>query len=296
MERFLTRKALKARWWEIPAAGVVLVVGAIGVDACRETYDPADPVIWLTACVAVMGTILLPLFFMARTAWRRRTAKKLAAALVKCRKESVPLADLDKLTGVRGAEYRIKALLAKGFLKGIQLDERRFCAWLDTDDEPLETDAAPAPEAAAQEPEDAYAQTLREIRRLNDEIADGPVSERIDRLETVTASIFSTIREQPRRATAARRFLNYYLPTTLKLLESYSLLERQSYQGENIQRSRRQIEDILEKLVHAVEQLQDKLFQPDALDIEAEIRAMDTMLSMDGLNRTDGRGMSLPSK
>ena len=149
----------------------------------------------------------------------------------------------------------------------------------------------PVSEPVPAMPEDEYARTLREIRRMNDEIADEAVSARIDRLEIVTASIFSVIREQPEKAGAARKFLNYYLPTTLKLLESYSLMERQSYQGENIQASRRNIEEILEKLVYAVEQQQDRLFKADALDIEAEIQALDTMLHIDGLTQQQGLRM-----
>ena len=86
--------------------------------------------------------------------------------------------------------------------------------------------------------------------------------------------------------------MNYYLPTTLKLLKSYSLMEKQSYQGETIQQSRKKIEDVLATLVHAFEQQQDKLFQSDALDVETDISVLETMMASDGLTE-QSRGLHL---
>ena len=129
---------------------------------------------------------------------------------------------------------------------------------------------------------------LREIRHLNDEIQDKAVSDRIDRIGELTASIFRVVREKPEHAEEVRKFMNYYLPTTLKLLKSYSLMEKQSYQGENIQASRKKIEDVLETLVHAFEQQQDKLFQSDALDVETDISVLETMMASDGLLEQQG--------
>ena len=133
---------------------------------------------------------------------------------------------------------------------------------------------------------------LREIRQLNDDIENELVSERIDRIGALTASIFRVVREKPERAEEVRKFMNYYLPTTLKLLKSYSLMEKQSYQGENIAASRKKIEDVLETLVHAFEQQQDKLFQSDALDVDTDISVLETMMASDGLTE-QSRGLHL---
>ena len=150
-----------------------------------------------------------------------------------------------------------------------------------------------APEArrTGTESEDFEAK-LREIRQLNDDIDNELVSERIDRIGALTASIFRTVREKPERAEEVRKFMNYYLPTTLKLLKSYSLMEKQSYQGENIQASRKKIEDVLESLVHAFEQQQDNLFRSDALDVETDISVLETMMASDGLTE-QGQGLHL---
>lgn len=142
----------------------------------------------------------------------------------------------------------------------------------------------PAPKAPQNGMENAdFEAKLREIRQLNDAIDDAAVSEKIDRIGELTASIFRVVREKPERAEEVRRFMNYYLPTTLKLLKSYSLMEKQSYQGENIVASRKKIEDVLDTLVHAFEQQQDRLFRVEALDVESDISVLETMMTSDGL-------------
>lgn len=129
---------------------------------------------------------------------------------------------------------------------------------------------------------------LREIRALNEAIKDPGVSERIDRIGELTASIFRVVQEKPEHAEEVRKFMNYYLPTTLKLLKSYSLMEQQSYQGENIQNSRKRIEDVLDTLVRGFEQQQDRLFRTEAIDVETDISVLETMMASDGLVEPQG--------
>ena len=147
-----------------------------------------------------------------------------------------------------------------------------------------EAPTRPAPESrkTGMENEDFEAK-LREIRQLNDDIQDSAVSDRIDRIGELTASIFRVVREKPEHAEEVRKFMNYYLPTTLKLLKSYSLMEKQSYQGENIQASRKKNEDVLDTLTHAFEQQQDRLFKTEALDVATDISVLETMMASDGL-------------
>ena len=109
------------------------------------------------------------------------------------------------------------------------------------------------------------------------------MSARIDRIGGLTASIFTVVRQKPERADEVKKFMNYYLPTTFKLLKSYALMEKQSYQGENIIASRKKIEDILDSLITAFEQQQDRLFRTEALDVEADIQVLETMMAKDGL-------------
>lgn len=145
------------------------------------------------------------------------------------------------------------------------------------------------PEAAksSSDPDDFEAK-LREIRALNEAIKDPSVSERIDRIGELTASIFRVVQEKPEHTEEVRKFMNYYLPTTLKLLKSYSLMEQQSYQGENIQNSRKRIEDVLDTLVRGFEQQQDRLFRTEAIDVETDISVLETMMASDGLVEPQG--------
>lgn len=131
---------------------------------------------------------------------------------------------------------------------------------------------------------DELERILSELYDLNEKIEDVGVSDRIDRIGTLTAGIFRALIEKPEREPDARKFMNYYLPTTLKLLKSYDMLEDQSYQGENIIASRKKIESVLDMLIEAFEKLLDRLFHDDALDIASDIDVLETMMAGDGLS------------
>lgn len=131
---------------------------------------------------------------------------------------------------------------------------------------------------------DELERTLNELYQLNVQIKDENVSKRIDRIGELSGGIFRAVIENPEREADVRKFMNYYLPTTLKLLKSYDLLEKQSYQGENILESRRKIENVLDMLIAAYEKQLDKLFRNDALDIATDIDVLETMMAGDGLS------------
>lgn len=147
---------------------------------------------------------------------------------------------------------------------------------------------APAPEKTAETDKAAilretFDAKLREIRYLNDQIDDPAVSARIDDIESVTANIFYLVQEKPERMEEIRTFMNYYLPTTFKLLNAYAKLEKQGVSGGNIDNSKREIESILDKLVEGFRQQLDRLFQSDAIDISSDIEVLETMMAKDGL-------------
>lgn len=75
---------------------------------------------------------------------------------------------------------------------------------------------------------------IADIRRLNDEIPDERISAQIDLIERLTAQIFDCVRKNPKKLSQIRQFLNYYLPTTIKLMEQYVTLQNQSLKTENI--------------------------------------------------------------
>lgn len=142
-----------------------------------------------------------------------------------------------------------------------------------------------SPETSTKEADsDDFGKILSEIRRLNDEIADEQVSDRIYRIEEHTKNIFEYVTDHPEAMPQIRTFMNYYLPTTLKLLESYSRIERVGVAGENMKKSKEKIESILDLLVIGFEQQVDQLFKDESIDISSDIRVLETMMQKDGLS------------
>ena len=275
MNRYLTDRATQKRIWHIPVGLVSLLLAAVSVEVWIEDSPTGeDFFIWLLSYITVVVIMLLPLYLIVR--WRvcQNNAKLIAQKLLKQNETSIPLVELSHRIGMKNADVKVADLKKHGFLQR-----------LDIEDGMLLLDGAPL--SGETKEEDSRTNTnddiIRRIRHLNVEIDDETVSERIDRIEKVTASILHTLDEHPERAKDARRFMNYYLPTTLKLLESYNLMEDQSYQGKNIQAARRRIEDVLDKIVVAAETQQDKLFKAETMDVDAEISVLETMMTSDGL-------------
>ena len=95
--------------------------------------------------------------------------------------------------------------------------------------------------------------------------------------------IFKELGRDPHKLTLVRRFMNYYLPTTEKLMEQYQILQNAATKGENIQSAMGRIESSTGMVADAFEKCVDKLYADDELDIDAEIQVMKTMLAGDNL-------------
>lgn len=196
-------------------------------------------------------------------------------------KTVVPLASLAGAMGKneKKVEKDLEEMLERGVLGQGYVDAGRRALVLGS---PLEDEPEPEPEPEA-EPADNASTTLRRIRSINDAIANRSISDKIDRIEELTAKIFRLLEEKPEKAGELRSFMNYYLPQTLKILESYSKLEAQGIEGENIAEAKTKIEAMMDKLVDGYETQLDKLFADDVLDISADLKVMESMLEKDGL-------------
>ena len=164
------------------------------------------------------------------------------------------------------------------------------CKCLVVSERPPEPTPAPAPKPEKQPekqtdmPErDQYQKILDELRRVNDAIPDEEMSDKISRLEAVSAKIFEQAKSDPDKLPQMRKFMDYYLPTSLKLLNTYAELDNQGVEGENISESKRRIEQTMDTLVKAFENQLDRLFASDALDVSTDIDVMQNMLRADGL-------------
>jgi len=124
---------------------------------------------------------------------------------------------------------------------------------------------------------------VNELHMLSTQTSDPVICGKIERIEKLTVKIFRTVEENPEKLPKLRRFMNYYLPTTLKLLHSYQTLERQGIDGENITSAKNDIERILDTLAVGYEQQLDNLFMSDKLDISAEVNVLESLMEQDGL-------------
>ena len=141
------------------------------------------------------------------------------------------------------------------------------------------------------EANEGYAGALRAIRSANDRIADAVLSEKIDHLETVAGKIFREVEQHPEKQQQAATFLNYYLPTTLKLLDSYAKFEEAGIEGENLSRAQERIEETMDALIKGFDKQLDDLYRNEAMDIDSDIRVMENMLRRDTASVEDDFGL-----
>lgn len=124
---------------------------------------------------------------------------------------------------------------------------------------------------------------IRRIREINDDIPGEEISGKLYRLEKICSRIFEFVEEHPEKLPDIRKFMSYYLPTTLKLVETYHQFSIQPVQGETMTVAKKEIEDMLDHINGAFEKMFDKLFEDDAMDISTDISVLSTMLAQEGL-------------
>ncbi len=128
---------------------------------------------------------------------------------------------------------------------------------------------------------------LSEMRRLDDNIQDEKVSADICRLEEVCKKIFALVKEKPEKLPQIRKFMNYYLPTTLKLLNTYDRMGAQGVSGENIDATLEKVDGMMDTIVKAFEKQLDSLFGAEAMDISTDITVLETMMAREGLTEQE---------
>ena len=125
---------------------------------------------------------------------------------------------------------------------------------------------------------------LEEMRRLNDSIQDAAISAQIYRQEQESDKIFRQVQKDPTQLPQIRKFMSYYLPTTLKLLRVYDDMSHQGVQGENITGTMERVRGMMGTIVTAFERQLDSLFGDQALDISTDITVLDHMMAREGLS------------
>ncbi|NLC33581.1 MAG: hypothetical protein GX781_09850, partial [Clostridiales bacterium] len=112
---------------------------------------------------------------------------------------------------------------------------------------------------------------------------DPELSRQIDELESISNKIFRTEIEKPGKAPQIRRFMDYYLPTTLKMLQGYSLMDDRKISSQEALNVKAKIESAMEVVIDSFKKQLNTLYQDDILDISTDIDVLETMLKQDGL-------------
>jgi len=124
---------------------------------------------------------------------------------------------------------------------------------------------------------------VKEIYEKKVAISDYDMTIKLSHLETILKKIFKRVEKKPEVVPQMRRMMDYYLPTTIKLLDAYVQLDKQAVAGTNILSAKAEIEESLDTLIMAYEKLLDDLFEETMIDVSTDIAVLNTMLAQDGL-------------
>ncbi len=125
-------------------------------------------------------------------------------------------------------------------------------------------------------------QGLKDLKESAAAINDPVITDDLNRMIAAGDKIFLALEKDPSQSQQVRKFMNYYLPTGVKLLSTYRTL-MSAGSTQNIQGSMKSIENSMGMIADAFEKQLDRLYADDQLDINAEISALETMMAADGL-------------
>ena len=128
---------------------------------------------------------------------------------------------------------------------------------------------------------------IRKLRELNDAIPGQVISDKLYRLERVITEIFDALKRNPDKKPQMRKFMDYYLPTTLKLVQTYADFDEVQIQGDNILTAKQEIEKTLDTINRAFEKLLDDLFMDAAFDATTDAQVLQTLLAQEGLTEDE---------
>ena len=124
---------------------------------------------------------------------------------------------------------------------------------------------------------------IEEMKRLDISIEDAAISADIVRLGQVSNRIFEEVKADPKKGKQIRKFMDYYLPTTLKLLNAYDRAVSTGISGENVDATISKVSGMMKTIVIAFEKQLDSLYGSEALDISTDITVLETMMAREGL-------------
>lgn len=135
---------------------------------------------------------------------------------------------------------------------------------------------------------------LREIRAANEAIPEERLTQQMTQLEYLCTQMFRTVSEKPMKAGQIRKFMDYYLPTTLKMLNNYSTMRRRGVSASDLDSARETMERGMDMVLTAAQKQLDALYKSDMLDVTTDIDVLEQMLKRDGF--VDGGLGNIPAE
>ena len=298
MMRTPAAKSSTAKWLQI--VGVILfAIGALSMGDSVQTLLSHPGLAWWHTDLLDSLTFLISggALFGSGFSMNRSLGRYARYLAVLGEREAVSLDELARITGYsrRKVGKDLEKMLEKGYFGGkayLNMELGYFFRSSDADaawNERQQKKESVVPK----ETEEGYSGILRNIRRANDSIADPVLSEKIDRLEAITAKIFREVETHPEKEQQIATFLSYYLPTTQKLLDSYANFESAGIEGENLRQAKSRIENTMDTILRGFERQLDQLYHMDAMDVASDIQVMETMLRRDTATVADDFGSAV---
>lgn len=128
-----------------------------------------------------------------------------------------------------------------------------------------------------------YIVVLDRLRGCLEGEAAKDVGEKLVRLDAVLESLFDTLRKHPDQLPELEKFMEYYLPTTVKLVSTYHEFAMVEFPGENIREAKKEIEQTLDTINKAFEKLLDDMYEDAAFDVMTDASVLQTMLAREGM-------------
>ena len=287
--------------------GMMAVRALLAYQAYGSFFNMLQTCLWAAGFIFSLWLLLHGTYRMRLSNRFRHYRKQLEG------RDFCKISELSEASGVseKRAVKDLQQMVSRKLLPAGYFDEKRTCVILnpETYEQYLKTqeNARRMQEEQEKNPEKAAVmQVVAEgnryiwrIREINAELPEEEISRQLDELAAICQKIFSYVEEHPQKQAAIRKFISYYLPTTLKLLEAYCNLERRQITTEEANNTRLEIKRALKNITLAFENLFSELIKDDLFDLSADISVLETMLSQEGLmdgadsEETDGSPLHL---
>ena len=272
------KKALFFCGWALLAAGVLLSINSIAAGATLWRVLQ-----WIAVALGGGGMLF--------TSHIKDKKERLYQNIVRIIGDKAYI-DLKSLASAAGVKEKnllreVDEMLERHYLPAsAYLDNARNLLVMDPENVPEYIDAA-AEAADPDREEDKYDLLLKEMERACGRIRDRDMLEKAVQVRGLAAAVFNAVREAPEKQPQISSFLNYYFPTTLKLLDSYADFEEKGYQGEKLTQTKERIETTMDTIIAAYRKQLDMLYMSDTMDVDTDIDVLETMLKKDGLSGSD---------